>query len=454
MGATPILIVDDEHVIRSELAHSLSLNGHAVETASSGFEALEKFKGGEFSLVITDVKMPRMSGFEVLEEIKRTSPQVPVIMITAEGTINNAVEAMQNGASDYLLKPLSPEALELAVKKAKRDSNGRSKVKFQDSHSRVGPETLKFTTQDSKLLSVFKLAKSIASSNATVLIQGESGTGKEVLASYIHYHGGKKNRPYVAVNCASLPDSLAESELFGHEKGSFTGASNKKIGKFELANHGTIVLDEISEMAIPIQAKLLRAIQERVIDRIGGTKPIPIDVRIIAISNVDLRKAVKEGKFREDLFYRVNVIPFTIPPLRDRKGDIPLLVEHFLKKLNNGKECTKISEKAMSMLLGLDWKGNVRELENIIERARLLGEGEVILPEYLFLDDAETVEKRSIGIKAGYSVREMEKALISKTLEEVNNNRTHAAKMLGISIRTLRNKLQEYRGEEERGVVD
>ena len=209
-------------------------------------------------------------------------------------------------------------------------------------------------------------------------------------------------------------------------------------------------------MAIPIQAKLLRAIQERVIDRVGGTKPIPIDVRIIAIGNVDLRKAVKEGKFREDLFYRVNVIPFTIPPLRDRKGDIPLLVEHFLKKpgLNNGKKCMKISEKAMSMFLGLDWKGNVRELENIIERARLLGEGEVILPEHLFLDDAETVEKRSIGIKAGLSVREMEKALISKTLEEVNNNRTHAAKMLGISIRTLRNKLQEYREEEKRGVVD
>jgi transcriptional regulator with PAS, ATPase and Fis domain len=247
----------------------------------------------------------------------------------------------------------------------------------------AGPKTM--VTRDPKLLKVLKLAKDIAPSKATVLIQGESGTGKEVLASFIHRHYGGDERPYVAINCASLPDGLAESELFGHEKGAFTGAMNRKKGKFELANQGTIVLDEISEMPMPIQAKLLRALQERAIDRVGGSSAIPIDVRIIAISNRDLKTAVKEGKFREDLFYRVNVIPFTIPPLRERKGDIPVLSQYFMEKYGSlyARPVKRISDAALSLLMGLEWKGNVRELENAIERAVLLTEADTILPEHL-----------------------------------------------------------------------
>lgn len=445
----PILIADDESDMRMTLTHALCRNGYSVEAASNGMEALEKFKRGKFSLVIADMKLPKMSGMEVLGEVKKISPQIPVIMITANGTIENAVEAMQEGALDYILKPFSAEVLESVLKKVGRNSNGQRKVKLEAMDLSKGSGQTKVVTQDPKSLNILRLAKKIAPSRATVLIQGESGTGKEVLASFIHRHSGKAERPYVAINCASLPDGLAESELFGHEKGSFTGATNKKIGKFELANHGTIVLDEISEMPMPIQAKLLRAIQERVIDRVGGGKPIQIDVRIIAISNEDLRKAVNKGKFREDLFYRVNVIPFTIPPLRERKGDIPLLVQHFLEKYSslNGRGMATISDDALSVLIGLEWKGNVRELENTIERATLLTEHETILPEHLFLEDAANDKRKPIQIRSGMTVREMEKELIFKTLQEVNDNRTHAADMLGVSIRTLRNKLREYKEE-------
>lgn len=445
----PILIVDDKPDMRRSVTHALSRNGYSVEVATNGMEALEKFKKGKFSLVISDMELPKMSGLEVLEEVKEISPHIPVIMIAANGTIENAVKAMQKGASDYILKPFSAEILESVVKKVGRNSNGQRKAELEPKDSKKGSEATKIVTQDPKLLNILKLAKNIAPSRATILIQGETGTGKEMLASLIHRHSGKNGRPYVAINCASLPDGLAESELFGHEKGSFTGAVNKKTGKFELANQGTIVLDEISEMPIPIQAKLLRALQERVIDRVGGSKPIPIDVRIIAISNVDLRKAVNEGKFREDLFYRVNVIPFTIPPLRERKGDIPLLAHHFLGKYDslNGRSVEKISDEAISLLLNLDWKGNVRELENMLERAVLLTEQETILPEHLFLDETANDKQKPIHIRPGLTVREMERELIFRTLQDVDDNRTHAAEMLGISIRTLRNKLREYKEE-------
>jgi len=300
-----------------------------------------------------------------------------------------------------------------------------------------------------------KTAENVASSNATVLIQGESGTGKELLASFIHQQGRGNKAPYVAVNCAALPDSLAESELFGHERGSFTGAFVRKMGKFEMAEGGTIVLDEISEMTLPLQAKILRVLQEREIDRVGGNKTISINARVIAISNIDLKKAVKKRKFREDLFYRVNVVVLTIPPLRQRRGDISLLAEHFLEKhsKNNNNKKPRLSDKAMSILIKHDWRGNIRELENTMERAVLLVEGEVIMPENLYLEESDFDEisddaKINIPLKAGVTVRDMEKKLIVKTLEDVNDNRTHAAELLGISIRTLRNKLREYRQEQ------
>jgi transcriptional regulator with PAS, ATPase and Fis domain len=293
------------------------------------------------------------------------------------------------------------------------------------------------------------LAKGVAASNATILIQGESGTGKELLAAYVHRHSRHPDAPYVAINCAALPDTLAESELFGHEKGSFTGAINRKIGKFEMAKSGTIVLDEISEMPLALQAKLLRVLQEKEIDRVGGTRPVPIDARVIAISNVELKNAISKGKFREDLFYRINVIPLTLPPLRERKGDIPLLAQYFLEKysLLNKQNNSGIADEAMTLLLEHGWKGNVRELENTIERAVLISGGEIILPEHLILEDVEGDFHftNAIPVKVGCTVREMEKELINRTLTEVNDNRTHAAELLGISIRTLRNKLREYK---------
>jgi len=449
MDVHPILIVGDESDMRTALIHALDGAAYSVETASSGLEALDKFKKDEFSLVITDVNMSQMSGFEVLGEIKKMSPEVPVVLITADGSVDNAVEAMKKGAEDYILKPFSDETIQLTVRKATKNRNGGTKIGFQNGYLRRDQKSKRIITQDPKLLNILKLAENVAHSNATILIQGESGTGKEMVASFIHHHSSQNDSPYVAVNCASLPDGLAESELFGHEKGSFTGAVNRKIGKFQLADHGTIVLDEISEMPMPIQAKLLRALQERIIDRVGGTRPVPIDVRVIAISNIGLKKAVKGGKFREDLYYRLNVIPITIPPLRKRRDDIPLLADHFVKKYgsNNGSGVKKMSDSAISTLLNLEWRGNVRELENTVQRAILLSDGEVILPEHLFLGEVESEEKDSVRIRPGLSVKEMEKKLIFMTLKDLNENRTHAAEMLGISIRTLRNKLHEYKEE-------
>ena len=454
MGLAPILVIDDESEMRSALSHALTRNGFRVESAASGMDALVRIKKDPFSLVITDIKMPEMSGMEVLGAVKKITPGIPVIVITAYGSIHNAVEAMQAGAADYLLKPFSFETLNATVKKVLggTDSNGRSQ---KNRNAKVQPTIKTLVTEDPKLLEILKLAKSVATSRSTILIQGESGTGKELLAAYIHANSGFKEEPYVAVNCAALPDTLAESELFGHEKGAFTGAVNRKMGKFELAKHGTVVLDEISEMTLPLQAKLLRVLQEREIDRVGGSQPVPMHARVVAISNVDLKKAISENKFREDLYYRINVVPFTIPALDERKGDIPLLVEHFLEKycqLNN-QEKKKISDAALTQLVNKAWKGNIRELENSIERAVLIGSGPELLPEHLFFDPADSVSRSQshsvLSMRAGMTVKEMEKQLITKTLEEVNDNRTHAAELLGISIRTLRNKLSEYKQELE-----
>ncbi|MGD9174109.1 MAG: sigma-54 dependent transcriptional regulator [Desulfobacterales bacterium] len=453
MGLASILIVDDESEMRSALSHALTRSGFSVESAACGTDALVKIKKDPISLVITDLKMPEMSGLELIGAIKKIKPVIAVIVITAFGSIHNAVEAMQAGAADYLLKPFSFETLVATVKKVLGCMNeeGQTRPSKTVVKSKITDKTL--ITEDPKLLDILKLAKNVAASRSTILIQGESGTGKELLAAYIHAHSGYSDEPYVALNCAALPDTLAESELFGHEKGAFTGAVGRKMGKFELAKQGTVVLDEISEMTPPLQAKLLRVLQEREIDRIGGSRPVPMNARVVAISNVDLKKAVAERKFREDLYYRINVVPFTIPPLRERRGDIPLLVTHFVEKFcqTNQRDVMKVSDAALARLAGKKWMGNIRELENTIERAVLVNNGPELLPEHLFLEpgDSEGTSQSPISIQAGMTVREMEKKLITKTLRDVDDNRTRASELLGISIRTLRNKLKEYKQEME-----
>ncbi|MCD6185985.1 MAG: sigma-54-dependent Fis family transcriptional regulator [Deltaproteobacteria bacterium] len=442
-----ILVVDDEADMRTALTHVLHKKGYAVKSAASGPEALKKFNNDKFSMVITDVKMPDMSGMEVLGAIKKKSPEVPVIMISAYGTIGKAVDAMKKGASDYLVKPFSSESIEMVVRRFGGQLACKPLCRKDDTEKRDDLEEKGIITQDPGFRETIKLAKNVAASNATILLQGESGTGKEMFASFIHHHSTHKNGPYIAVNCAALPDGLAESELFGHEKGAFTGALNQRKGKFELANNGTIVLDEISEMSLQLQAKLLRVLQEREVIRVGGTQSILINSRIVAICNIDLEAAVNTGRFREDLFYRINVIPITIPPLRDRKKDIPVLAKHFLEKYSNknNRKMLKIADETLSLLLKYNWSGNIRELENTMERAVLLGEGDTVLPGHLFLEINDNNKTKDLPVIVGQSLKEMEKELIFQTLKEVDDNRTHAAKILGISIRTLRNKLREYR---------
>ena len=450
MRSQSILVVDDDPDMRNALFFSLRKGGYAVEAVSNGVEALDRFGQRPFNMVITDVKMPEMNGMELLGRVKKLSPQVPVIMMSGFGTVDSAVEAMKQGASDYIMKPFSWEALEGTIGKVSSASTSTSPQVRRCFDTGDGEEGKVIVSRDPLMGDVMSLAESVADSDATVLILGESGTGKELLAQYIHRNSGRRDKPYVAINCAALPEHLAESELFGHERGSFTGAVSRKAGKFELAAQGTLVLDEISEMSLPLQAKLLRVLQEREIDRVGGTRPIPVDARIIAISNVDLKEAVQNGSFRKDLYYRVNVFPVTVPALRDRPGDITVLAEYFLEKYasRNGKKTFGIDDDALALLLAHDWKGNVRELENTMERAVLLSRSETLTPRDVVLDRAGCPAEPRGEVEVGLSVREMEKRLILKTLEKMDGNRTHASKLLDISIRTLRNKLKEYREQD------
>ena len=445
MQEESILVIDDEESMRLALSETLSRSGHQVDCVSNGYDALKKVQSSSLKLIITDVRMPKMDGMEVLQEIKKLSPQIPVIMITAYGTIHNAVEAMKKGAVDYILKPFSFEELNAVVERAL--VNGKK----QEAAVKDDRKYREIVTRDKEMLRLINLVKSVASSTSTILIQGESGTGKELFARYIHQHSERKGKSFVAVNCAAIPENLLESELFGYEKGAFTGAVSKRSGKFELADGGTILLDEVSEMDSQLQAKLLRVLQEFEIDRVGGREPVPIDVRVVATTNVDLKQAVEERKFREDLFYRLNVIPLKIPPLRERREDIHLLVDHFVKKhsLKCQKEVPQISPEVLSVLKDFEWRGNVRELENVIERTVLLHKDEVLLPEHLVIEEVDrSGEEKGSSSASNGSVKEMEKELILKTLEELEGNRTHAARALGISIRTLRNKLKEYKGRE------
>ncbi len=451
MKSRSVLVVDEKPESRKALFETLTRANHAVALAENGEEALEKFKANSFDLVITDINIPKLNGLELLRRVKRISALTPMIVTTGSPTVDDAVEAMREGAFDFILKPYSTELIEKTVDRAFGSIPGSASTSsLKDGLSENGDRPI--ITQDPKMQGLLKMGQSVASSKATVLIQSESGTGKELLARFIHQTSDRNKGPFVAINCASLPEGLLESELFGHEKGSFTGAYSRKIGKFELAHQGTILLDEISEMELSLQAKLLRALQEGEIDRVGGKNPVIVNVRVIATTNGDLKARIEEGNFRQDLYYRLNVIPFRIPALKERRGDIPLLIDHFLKKFirENGKTEKYLSDSARSHLKGMDWPGNVRELENIIARGVLLAEGEVIELKDLFLDEsipvsAETTYESRIRPGQTMTIREMERELIHQALAETDGNRTHAAKILGISVRTLRNKLTEYK---------
>ena len=460
MKTKSILVVDDEPSMRMALSESLISCGYKVEISGDGEDALKKFQNGEFDVVITDIRMPKVSGMEVLRDIKKISPEIPVIVITAYGTVNTAVEAMKEGASDFVMKPFSLEHLELIVKNIVSKSD---QIKDTSKHESQKDLTLerKIITRDEATLSLLELVKSVSKSKSSILIQGESGTGKELLARYIHRHSGRAGMPFIAVNCAAIPHNLLESEMFGYERGAFTGASFTKLGKFELANGGTLLLDEISEMDIQLQAKLLRVIQESEVDRLGGKSPVSLDVRIIATTNTNLKKCVVEKKFREDLYYRLNVIPVKIPPLRERKADIIVLGEHFLEKYSrlNGIDKPGVSQEVIDILESHDWPGNVRELENAIERSVLICRGGLIRHEHLYLErdgnGIEILENNTATTavlkpvpSVGITLRENEKRLIFEALEKVGGNKTKASEILGVSVRTIRNKLNEYKHDE------
>jgi len=445
MEKNSILIAEDDPELRGTLFEGLSKDGNRVHLAETAEEALRLFGQKAFDLVIADVKLPGLNGLQLLESIKNKSVHTPVIMMTGFGTVQNAVEAMKKGAFEYLLKPFSLNLMNQVVEKALEKNH--AKLPEDPEPLNLSSSPIPIITQDKKILEIMELCKRVAPSKATLLIQGESGTGKELIARYVHSHSQRHQGPYIAVNCASLPESLLESELFGHEKGAFTGAISRKLGKFELAHRGTILLDEISEMNTLLQAKILRVLQENEVDRIGGRQPIPIDIRVIATTNRNLEACIEKGEFREDLYYRLNVISLKLPPLRERTDDVELLARYFLKKFSelHGKSMAPISENALAWLKKQEWRGNVRELKNAIERAVLISSERVLTLQDFGSEEIMGPEEHLAEESSTLSLRKMEKKLIFKALEKTDGNRTHAAKILGISIRTLRNKLSEYK---------
>ncbi|MDB5102525.1 MAG: atoC [Fibrobacteres bacterium] len=445
-----ILVVDDESLIRDLITTSLGRMGHKMKACKSGPEALETYEAGKFDLVISDFKMPGMTGLEMAEKLLALDPSALIILMTAYGTIETAVKAMKVGVQDFIEKDVEKgfrvEMLEHTVSQVLQI--GSLKSENRRLRETLG-ERYKFVGASSVVDGLMKTIEEVASSNSTVMISGESGTGKELLAQAIHAKSRRSSFPFVKINCAAIPESLIESELFGHEKGAYTGAIKTRIGKFELANGGTLLLDEIGEMPLYAQSKLLRVLQEREITKIGGSDEIAIDVRIVCSTNRNLQDEVKKGTFREDLYYRLNVIPLEVPPLRDRMSDIEPLAQHFIAKYNkeNGFTVSGMKPEALSRLKTHPWPGNVRELENVIQRAVVFAKNGDISIEHLRLDGgAKTALAESgAGLTPGMSVAEAERILIIKTLEACGDNRTKAAEMLNISIRTLRNKLHEYK---------
>ena len=443
--ADTILLIDDDESLRRVTEYNLSEAGFDVITAGSGQEGLKLFNRSNPKLVITDVKLGDMDGLEVLAAIKSESPETPVIVITAFGSIEMAVKAMHEGAFNFITKPFDRETLRLSCSKALELSSLRSqKQQLTDEVDRL-TGTSGMETANSAMAELLETALKVAGSEATVLVTGESGTGKEVLARLVHQHSPRREGPMIAVNCTAIPDNLIESELFGHVKGAFTGAVSNRKGRFQTAARGSLFLDEIGELKMDMQAKLLRAIQEREVEPVGSDRTEKIDVRIIAATNKDLSEEVAKGNFREDLFYRLSVIPLHIPPLRDRREDIPALANHFLKK-HAAPRGVKFSEKTMSLMKKYDWPGNIRELQNAVERGLILRKGNIIEPDHISLPTAKTTDILEIPDipPEGVSLEAIEKGLIVKAMEKSSGNRSQAARLLKIPRHVLIYRLEKF----------
>lgn len=445
-----ILVVEDGQSQREMLRDFLIKEGHTVAEAENGDRAVQSVAKNHFDMILLDYKMPGMDGMRVLKEVKRINPEIDVVIITAYGTIETAVEAMKAGAIDYITKPVEFEELLILVDRvSERRTLIRENELMRQELGAKGITTDRIIYRSREMEDLINMSGRVAQSRATVLILGESGTGKELLARLIHHLSPRSAKPIVAVNCGALSESLLESELFGHEKGAFTGAAARRIGRFEEADGGTLFLDEIGEVSLPVQVKLLRFLQEREFQRVGGNQTFYADVRIIAATNQDLETKIREGKFREDLYYRLNVVVISVPPLRERKEDIPPLIDHFLKKYasENGKNITGVTREARDLLIKYDYPGNVRELENIVERGVVISRGAVLSVEDLPFTE-ETVYsadagKKETGMLRG-SIEDLERRLILEAMEEAGDHQTKAAELLGISERMLRYKLKKY----------
>jgi len=447
MEEIKVLIVDDELVMRDTMSDWLSYKGYNVISVANGTSAIEAARQEHINVAFVDLKMPGMDGIEVLRAIKEINPSTNVILMTAYGTIETAIRAIKEGAYNYLVKPFSLDEIETMIKTIVKYQKLEEEniILRQQLEERYSIKNI--VGKSMQMKEVLELVDNISDTNATVLIQGASGTGKEVIARLIHFKSSRRNKPFIAANCAAIPSELLESELFGHEKGAFTGATYSKKGRFELADEGTLFLDEVGAMSLNAQIHLLRVLQEREFRKVGGTELIKIDVRVIAASNKNLEQAIKEHAFREDLFYRLNVIPIYLPQLKERTEDMPLLIEHFLHKY--GKESRRghktISPEAMALLMNYDWPGNVRELENIIERLVILCKDKIIQPEHLPQPIRKDAELKPGAHDARKSLEEVEKHHILDILKKNDWNISKCAKILGVERMTLYNKIKRYK---------
>ena len=445
-----ILIIDDEKNIREGLSASLEMEGYNTVLAENGKEGLELFAKGDIDLVITDLRMPQVTGEEVLEKIISGSPGIPVIVLTGHGSIDTAVEAMRKGAYDFLTKPLNLDRLTLIVKRALqgRELTLQHRLLQEELQELQGKKVFEsIIGKSSQMQKVFDMIKRVADSKASVLITGESGVGKELIADAIHNLSSRKDKPMIRVHCAALTETLLESELFGHEKGAFSGAVARKRGRFELANGGTIFLDEIGEINQNVQIKLLRVLQDKKFERVGGEETIEVDVRVVAATNKNLLEEIKKGNFREDLYYRLNVVNIEVPPLRERKEDIPLLVAEFIKTFakENSKQIEGLDNKTRSILYNYDWPGNIRQLKNCIESAVVMCQGKIITVDDLPPGIVSLNENETIKIPLGIPMEEAEKIIITENLAYFKGNKSKTADVLQIGRKTLHRKIEEYK---------